>query len=131
MDNGMRFDEFFKDYGVLEDAHFSLSAGKKWQLLQCGDARCRHDHSPRGRVNRRRIGFKCVVNYYYVFQDIAGPLRRMQKYRFWRYQAFEFLRVFASGIRRIRFADFQEALGRFQGFLAIIKGAANPREKRE
>jgi glycosyltransferase involved in cell wall biosynthesis len=29
---GLRFDAFFKDYGVLEDAHFLLTAGKRWQL---------------------------------------------------------------------------------------------------
>jgi len=127
LDTGLRFDEFFKDYGVLEDAHFSLTAGKRWQLLQCGDARCRHEHSPRGRVNRKRVGFKCVVNYYYVFQDIAGPLRRSQKYRFWRYQMFELSRVLASGLRRMRFTDFQEAFGRLQGFLAVSRGAADPR----
>ena len=28
LDDGFRFDEFFKNYGVLEDAHFSLRAGK-------------------------------------------------------------------------------------------------------
>jgi glycosyltransferase involved in cell wall biosynthesis len=129
MDQGLRFDEFFKDYGVLEDAHFSLTAGKRWKLLQCGDARCRHEHSLRGRVNRKRLGFKCVVNYYYVFQDIAGPLRRSQKYRFWRYQMFELLRIFVSGVRRLRFSDFQEAFGRLQGFWAVAKGAADRRQR--
>ncbi len=27
LDGGLRFDPFFADYGVLEDAHFSLRAG--------------------------------------------------------------------------------------------------------
>ncbi len=116
---GLRFDSFFKDYGVLEDAHFSLRAGRLWELLQCGDARCLHLHSPGGRVNRRKIGYKCVVNYYYVFNDIAGPLTMVQKFRFWRYQLFELIRIFASAIRRRRIADLQELRGRLEGFVAV------------
>src|SRR6185295_14617818 len=37
-ESGLRFDPFFRDYGVLEDAHLSLKAGREWELLQCGDA---------------------------------------------------------------------------------------------
>jgi glycosyltransferase involved in cell wall biosynthesis len=129
MDRGLRFDEFFKDYGVLEDAHFSLSAGKQWKLLQCGDAHCRHEHSPRGRVNRKRLGFKCVINYYYVFQAIAGPLQASQKYRFWRYQLFELFRIAVSGFTHLRLSDFEEAFGRLQGFGAVARGAATPRKE--
>ena len=51
MDNGLRFDEFFKDYGVLEDAHFSLRAGEKWKLFQVGHARCIHLRSKKAREN--------------------------------------------------------------------------------
>ncbi len=121
---GLRFDEFFRDYGVLEDAHFSLRAGKKWQLLQCGDAHCEERNSPNGRENRRRIGYKCVVNYYYVFKDIARPLSVVQKFRFWLYQSFEFFRIAASAVRRRRRADWQEIVGRVEGFFAILGGAA-------
>ncbi len=121
-DSGLRFDLFFQDYGVLEDAHFSLRASRQWKLLQCGDARCLELHSPSGRVNSQKIGYKCVVNYYYVFKDIAGPLSWRQKYRFWRFQAFEFARVAASAIRRRRKSDWMELRGRFQGFAAIVRG---------
>lgn len=124
LDEGLRFHMFFKDYGVLEDAHFSLRAGRKWRLLQCGDARCIHDHSPRGRPNRRRLGYKCVVNYYYVFNEIAGPLNWRQKRRFWTYQAFEFLRIFLSGITRFRAADWSDCIGRLEGYRDILLGRA-------
>ena len=96
-DSGLRFDDFFQDYGVLEDAHFSLRAAKTWNLLQCGDALCEEMHSPNGRVSRRKIGYKCVVNYYFVFQDIVNPLTLKHKFRFWRYQAFEFFRIGVFG----------------------------------
>lgn len=121
-DSGLRFSEFFRDYGVLEDAHFSLRAGRKWKLLQSGDAHCVELRSPRGRVSRRKIGFKSVVNYYFVFRDVAGPLSPGQKFRFWRYQAFEFLRISSSAIRRRRWDDVRDLRGRIDGLIAVLRG---------
>ena len=121
-DSGLRFDPFFRDFGVLEDAHFSLRAGREWELLQCGDARCTHLHSPNGRTDSRRIGYKCVVYYYYVFQDIVRPLTWRHKMRFWRFQLFELLRVGASAVRRRRKTDLMELKGRVEGILAVRRG---------
>ncbi len=123
-DSGLRFHPFFYDYGILEDAHFSLRANRDWTLLQHGDAHCEELHSPHGRENSRKIGYKCVVNYYFVFQDIMRPLSLMQKFRFWRYQAFEFFRIAASLVRRRRVSDVQEIIGRIQGVFAVLFGAA-------
>lgn len=120
---GLRFHIFFRDYGVLEDAHFSLHAGRKWNLLQSGDALCEEMHSPNGRVNRRKIGYKCVVNYYFVFQDIVRPLSLAQKFRFWRYQAFEFIRIGSSAVRRRRLHDLHEIVGRIEGVFAVLGNA--------
>lgn len=127
LDAGLRFDHFFRDFGVLEDAHFSLRAGREWKLLQCGDARCLHLASPRGRTDRRKIGYKCVVNYYYVFQDIAGPLTWRHKLRFWRFQAFELFRIGVSAIRRRRMDDLKELRGRLEGFLSVARGIISAR----
>lgn len=124
-DAGLRFHPFFRDYGVLEDAHFSLRAKRDWILLQHGNARCEELRSPNGRVNARKIGYKCVVNYYFVFQDIIRPLTAGQKFRFWRYQAFEFFRIGASALRRRRWCDVQEIVGRLEGVFAVLRGAAN------
>jgi len=121
-DSGLRFDKFFRDFGVLEDAHLSLRARREWKLLQCGDAHCEELRSPKGRVNRRRIGYKSVANYYYVFRDIAGPLKPGHIFRFWRYQAFEFFRVAASAVRRRRWSDVTELAGRFHGMLSVLSG---------
>lgn len=121
-DSGLRFDPFFRDFGVLEDAHFSLRAGRRWELLQCGDARCTHLHSPNGRTDSRRLGYKCVVNYYYVFQDIVRPLSWRHKIRFWRFQAFELFRVAASALRRRRMTDLMELRGRLEGIMAVGRG---------
>ncbi len=123
-DAGLRFDKFFSDYGVLEDAHFSLRAGKNWNLLQCGDARCIELRSPNGRSSRRAIGYKCVVNYYYVFRDVAAPLSAGKKFRFWKFQTFELFRVGSSAVRRRRWSDVQDAIGRIEGVLAVVRGAA-------
>jgi glycosyltransferase involved in cell wall biosynthesis len=121
-DSGLRFDPFFRDYGILEDAHLSLRAGRKWELFQCGDAHCVELSSPNGRVNRQTIGFKTVVNHYYVFQDVVGPLTWQHKMRFWRFQAFELLRLTSSAIRRRRRMDLSELQGRLAGFLAVARG---------
>jgi glycosyltransferase involved in cell wall biosynthesis len=121
-DSGLRFDPFFRDYGVLEDAHLSLRAGRRWELLQCGDAHCVEMSSPNGRVNRKEFGFKTVVNHYYVFQDVVEPLTWRHKMRFWRFQAFELFRITASAIRRRRRTDLLELQGRLEGFLAIARG---------
>jgi glycosyltransferase involved in cell wall biosynthesis len=118
----LQFDPFFQDYGMLEDAHFALRAGREWRLLQCGDARCMHLHAPGGRVSRRRIGFKCVVNYYYVFQDVAGPLSWQQNGRFWSFQLFELLRMLSSALRRRSRGDLAELGGRIEGFVYILRG---------
>jgi glycosyltransferase involved in cell wall biosynthesis len=126
-DSGLRFDSFFSDYGVLEDAHFALHAGRQWKLLQCGDAHCREMSSPNGRVDRRSIGYKCVVNYYYVFQDIVRPLTWRHKVRFWRYQGFEFFRIATSAIRRHRPSDITELRGRLEGVFSVLRGTAFPR----
>ena len=122
-DSGLRFHPFFYDYGVLEDAHFSLRAKREWTLLQHGEAHCEELHSPHGRENSRKIGYKCVVNYYFVFQDIMRPLSLKQKFRFWRYQAFEFFRIAASVVRRRRWSDVLEIIGRIQGVFAVLFGA--------
>jgi glycosyltransferase involved in cell wall biosynthesis len=119
--SGLRFDPFFRDYGMLEDAHFSLRAAREWELWQCGDARCVDLHSPNGRVDSRKIGYKCVVNFYYVFQDVARPLTWRHKMRFWRFQAFEFFRVATSAVRRRRLSDLMELRGRLEGFMAVAR----------
>jgi hypothetical protein len=121
-DKGARFHEFFRDYGVLEDAHFSLKAGREWELLQCGDAHCEELSSPRGRVSQRQIGYKCVANYYFVFRDVVGPLGVRRSYRFWRYQAFEFFRIAMSAFRRRRWDDVRELRGRIEGVLSVARG---------
>lgn len=121
-DSGLRFDPFFRDYGVLEDAHFSLRAGQTWTLLQSGDAHCEELHAQNGRVDRRKIGYKSVVNYYYVFSEIVGPLTLAHKMRFWRFQAFEFFRIFASAVRRRNWSDILDLKGRIYGFLRVALG---------
>lgn len=118
----LRFDPFFCNYGVLEDAHFSLRAGRRWELWQCGDAHCRELHSAGGRVDRRSIGYKSVVNYYYVFRDIVRPLTWRHQLRFWRFQAFEILRIASSAIRRRRYSDVMELGGRLEGMMAVVRG---------
>lgn len=115
LDSGLRFDPFFVKFGVLEDAHFSLRAAKNWRLLQCGDATCIELNASGGRSSPQEIGYKSVVNYYFVFRDIAGPLSTTQELRFWTFQAFEFVRLMSSALRRRRSSDLQNLRGRLRG----------------
>jgi glycosyltransferase involved in cell wall biosynthesis len=123
-DEGIRFSRFFSDYGVLEDAHMALCAGKNWNLLENGNAKCIHLRAPGGRPNHRRIGYKSIVNYYYVFQDLVNPLTLGHKFRFWRFQTFEFFRIGTSVIRRRQKDDIQNFIGRVEGVFAVIRGVS-------
>jgi len=124
-DSGLRFHPFFKDYGILEDAHLSLRAGREWELLQCGDAHCEEMNSPNGRTSRKTIGYKCVVNYYFVFRDIVNPLTFSHKFRFWRYQVFELFRIAVSAVRRRNWDDVLDLRGRVEGVFRLLRGMEN------
>lgn len=126
---GLQFDPFFTGYGVLEDAHLSLTAGKRWLLYQCGDARCVERRAAGGRENDRLIGYKSVVNYYYVFKSVEKPLTLLQRVRFWRFQMFELVRVSAYWLRKRERSAAWNLLGRVQGILAVIGGAASERAR--
>lgn len=119
--NEVQFDPFFIGYGILEDAHLALSVKKKgYTLLQNGDAKCIELSSSSGRSNRKVIGERTVVNYYYVFKSICGPLTANQKLRFFRYQAFEFFRAFIDILRFRNQASLDYFIGKFKGFTKII-----------
>lgn len=124
MDAGLRFDHFFRNYGILEDAHFSLRAGKTWKLLQCGDALCEELSSPHGREGSEILGYKKVINYYYVFRSIVQPLTWQHQVRFWRYQFFELGRMLYSGITRRRRGDLLQVKGRLRAFQDVARGVA-------
>jgi len=116
--DGLRFDDFFVDYGVLEDAHLALRAKRKWKLLECGRARCIHLRAPGGRVSKRKVAWKTAVNYRYVFMDIAPERSRAQEFRFWRLQIFDLFRVVAYAIRTGKLDEWQTVIGKASGIIA-------------
>src|SRR5204862_99184 len=87
-----------------------------------GDAHCTHLRAPGGRDDRERMGYQAVVNYYYVFSDIEGPLSWEQRLRFWRFQLFELLRMAACAVRRRRRDDLEDVVGRRNGMAAVMCG---------
>lgn len=98
--NEVKFDGFFIGYGILEDTHLSLNIKKRgYQLYQCGDAHCVELSAASGRSSKDIIGERTVINYYYVFKSIAGPLSFNQKKRFFMYQFFELFRAFTDILR--------------------------------
>jgi GT2 family glycosyltransferase len=117
-DSGLRFDEFFRDYGMLEDAHFALRARRSWKLVECGRARCLHLHAPGGRADKRRLAFKTAVNYRYVFVDIVRNRTWRHELRFWRFQFFELLRMFLHALTSGNREDWQSVAGKVSGIVA-------------
>ncbi len=119
--SGLRFSPFFSDYGVLEDAHLALRAGRDWTLWECGQARCVHHRSPRGRVSTRRLAWKTAVNYRYVFVDIVPQRNWKQELRFWSVQAVDLVRLCAHALRSREKGDWPAVLGKVEGIFAAMR----------
>jgi GT2 family glycosyltransferase len=64
----INFSEYFKGYGLYEDADFSLRAAKLGKLVVNTAARLSHNHAPQGRPNHFKYGLMVVRNGYYVWQ---------------------------------------------------------------
>ena len=90
-DRGLRFDEFFVGFGVLEDAHMSLRARQEWQLFEYGRAHCQHLHAAGGRENEAMIARKTAINARYLFITIVPQRTFIQEFRFWSVQAVQVL----------------------------------------
>ncbi len=119
--NEVMFDPFFEGYGILEDAHLALNVKSRgYVLLQSGDAKCIELSTKSGRTNRKIIGERTVVNYYYVFKSIAGPLSFLQKFRFLRYQLFELLRAFLDILRFKNYESIEYFQGKVKGMIKIV-----------
>lgn len=113
-DEGLRFSEFFTDYGVLEDAHFALRAHRRWKILECGRARCIHLRSGGGRSSKRVVTRKTAVNYRFVFMDLVPRRTLGQEFRFWRVQVFDLFRIMAA-------RDWTAAAGKAEGIIAAAR----------
>ena len=117
-DGGLRFDAFFRDYGMLEDAHLALRARRHWKLLESGRCHALHLHAPGGRTSSRRIAWKTAVNYRYVFMDIVPDRSWRQELRFWRVQFLDLFRMAAHVIRGGSRTDWQAVIGKMEGIVA-------------
>lgn len=130
--DGLRFSEFFKDFGIMEDAHFALRAGRHWTLLECGQARCVHLHSQLSRPSKRRVAWKSAVNYRYLFIEIVPNRTWKQEFRFWRVQVFDLIRFIAYALRSGDKDDLLMVLGKIEGIVAalFLRSGANLGEDR-
>lgn len=124
---GLRFGEFFRGYGVLEDAHFALRAGRRWRLLECGRARCTHLRSPLSRIDSRQLGRQSAVNYRYVFVDLVPRRSLGQELRFWRVQLVDLGIFVAALLRRPRRAGLALVVGKVEGMAQALRWRS-PRE---
>ncbi len=117
----IKFNDFFIGYGVLEDAHLALKVKKAgYKLFQCGDAKAIELSSQSGRSNSRIIAERTAINYYFVFKDICGPLTIKMKYRFIRFQLFEWLRAFIDIFRFRTKRSVEYFYGKTVGIYKVI-----------
>ena len=119
--DGLRFAEFFADYGMAEDAHLALRAGRRWTLLESGRAHCVHLHAPTGRVNARRLAYKSAVNYRYLFIDLLPTRTWEQELRFWRVQMVDFGRLAAAALLKWNAPAWTALLGKAEGIVAALR----------
>jgi len=120
LETGLRFSRFFTDYGVLEDAHFALKAGREWRLLEHGAARCHHLKSTATRESSRLVARKTAINYRYVFVDIVPERTLRQEIRFWYVQLVDLLRFFLYALVHGGKSSWASVLGKAEGILAAF-----------
>jgi len=120
-DGGLRFSEFFKDYGILEDAHLALRASRQWKLFELGTAHCIHLRCQVSKPDSRRIARKTAVNYRYVFVDLVPQRTWRQEFRFWRVQAIDLARIMAYAVRRWDKDSVWAAVGKAEGILGAAR----------
>jgi GT2 family glycosyltransferase len=120
-DAGVRFSPFFVGYGVVEDAHLALQARRRgWRILECGRARCVHNHSKRGRTNQRLVARRTAVNYRFLFVDTVPERTLRQDLRFWRVQAVELVRFAVAAVRHGG-DNWAALLGKAEGIAAATR----------
>jgi glycosyltransferase involved in cell wall biosynthesis len=120
-EDGLRFSDFFTDFGVLEDAHLALRASQNWKLLECGRARCLHLKSKISRESKRKIAFKSAVNYRYVFTDIVPNRTLSQELRFWQIQFVDLFRIIAFAVRSGGEDNWLSVVGKMQGIFKACR----------
>lgn len=120
-EGGLRFAEFFRDYGMLEDAHLALRAGRSWKLMEYGAARCTHLRAPGGRVNKRRWAQKTALNFRYVFMDIVPRRTWKQECRFWGIQLFDLCRLSLYALRMPGKGNLLLPVGKIEGIVAAAR----------
>jgi len=120
-ENGLRFSRFFTGYGILEDAHLALRAGRDWMLLENGRARCVHLKSPVARTRGREHAKTAALNHRYVFVDIVPNRTWTQEFRFWRLQFFDLFRFFIHALRHEGREDWLSVLGKLEGIIAAFR----------
>jgi GT2 family glycosyltransferase len=117
--NEFHFSNYFKDYGLYEDADFTLRLSKKGKLLVNTNAQLQHFHDESGRPNKYAYGKMIVRNGWYVWR-IKYPNPSLKAELKWH--------SITVLLTIIRFSNFftsnkkeaiTETLGRFVGWLSL------------
>ncbi|PRP66979.1 glycosyltransferase family 2 protein [Nonlabens agnitus] len=116
-----KFSEYFKGYGLYEDADFSLRLSKLGNLYVNTAAQLEHHHDASGRPNSYKYGKMVVRNGWYVWR-VKNPDPTLRDRLKW-YQitllliAIRCVNIVTTQERR---SAFQEMMGRLTGMFSLI-----------
>lgn len=118
---GLRFDVFFEDYGMLEDLHLSHQLFLRgYKIFQSKKASCIDLRGASDLKKSHIRGLKTAVNFYWVFQNLYGPLSFKQKLRFLNYQFFEVFKQIVLVLKTQNREAFSYLVGKVKGVLIVI-----------
>ncbi|MDZ7831104.1 MAG: glycosyltransferase family 2 protein [Desulfobacterales bacterium] len=114
-EGGLRFDEFFVGFGVLEDAQMSLRAKRDWVLLEHGLAHCQHLHAREGREDGHLVARKTAINHRYLFITIVPNRTIRQELRFWLVQCIQLIIYLNAALNQPKKKSWEAVTGKILG----------------
>lgn len=121
------FSEYFEGYGLYEDADFCFRLLPLGELYVNTAAKCEHHHNPSGRPNKFRYGKMVVRNGWYVWKV------RYPEFSFVNSLKWHCITLLLSTLRLLnffttkdRYGAFEEARGRFYGWLSLFTSKPKP-----
>lgn len=116
-----KFSEYFKGYGLYEDAHFTLGLSKVGQLYVNTAAQLEHHHDPAGRPAPYKYGKMVVRNGWFVWRTFNPSPSIKDRFKWWVISilltAIRFVNIFTTD-------DFagsqQEFMGRTAGLVSLL-----------
>lgn len=116
-----QFSEYFKGYGLYEDADYTLRLSRKGSLYVNTGAQLYHYHDPDGRPNQFSYGKMVIRNGWYVWR-VRHPKPNIKARLKWNLTALLLTLIrYSNSIRGVKKKEaFTEALGRTAGWWSLL-----------